>query len=79
MAKVNQKEYMMEDNYRVDVALNLSSYGHHDEKFPDKNCSINFNATDIHMDVVLDQFRDFLILMGYVIDGRRLVLVDDDR
>lgn len=67
------------DNYKVNVTMVLDTYGHSDSQFPDKNCTIEFDATDVHMSVVLDQFKDFLILMGYVIDPyKRLELVDDE-
>lgn len=68
---------MEEDNYYVNVKLILETGGMNDSEFPDKKCSIEFDATDVHMDVVLDQFRDFLILMGYVVDNKRLVAVDE--
>jgi len=70
---------MYEDNYKVNIRMTLDTYGHSDSDFPDKNCSIEFDATDAHMSVVLSQFKDFLTLMGYVIDPhKRLELVDGE-
>ena len=69
---------MEEDNYYVNVKLVLETGGHSDSQFPDKTCTIEFDATDVHMDVVLDQFKDFLSLMGYVVDNRRLEAVVDE-
>lgn len=69
---------MMEDNYKVDVNMSVFQSGHHDLEFPNKHCYIQFDATDAHIDTVLRQFVDFLNLMGYVVDGKRLELVQDD-
>ena len=56
------------DTYKVKVILKVKSSGHHDPMFPDRESSIEFDATDVHMNVVLEQFRDFLTMIGYVID-----------
>lgn len=69
---------MEEDNYIVDVTLSLRTVGHGDPEFPDKRATINFNATDVHVDVVLQQFEDFLVLMGYYMDKKKLALVPRD-
>jgi hypothetical protein len=67
------------DQYKVKVILKVKSSGHHDPLFPDRESSIEFDATDVHMNVILEQFRDFLTLIGYVIDpSDSLKLVKED-
>ena len=56
------------DTYKVKVTLKVESSGHHDPLFPDRTGTIEFDATDVHMNVVLEQFRDFLTMIGYVIE-----------
>ena len=66
----------MEDQYNVNVVMTVESSGHHDPMFPDTTRSIEFNATDLNVEAVLEQFRDFLTMMGYVIapeDSLKLV------
>ena len=58
----------MEKQYLVKVTLKVESTGHHDEMYPDTTGIIEFDATDVHVDTVLEKFRDFLTIMGYVID-----------
>lgn len=58
----------MEKQYQVKVTLKVESSGHHDELFPDTTGTIEFDATDVHVNVVLEKFRDFLTVIGYVID-----------
>ena len=58
---------MTEDNYKVKVTLKVESTGHHDDKFPDHTGVIEFDATDVHYEVVLEQFKKFLTMMDYVI------------
>lgn len=65
------------DEYKVHVLLNFTSRGHHDNQFPDVNWSLDFDATDVNIDVMLEQFKKMLIAMDYVVDGKRLVLVED--
>ena len=55
------------DQYKVKVILKVKSSGHHDAMFPDRECSMEFDATDATIEVMLDQFKDFLSLIGYVI------------
>lgn len=76
----NREDYAMdfEDNYIVSASLSFTSTGHDDPQFPDVNWSLSFDATDVHMDVVLEQFQHMLNAMGYVTDGRRLELVQRD-
>ena len=66
----------LQNEYNVKVTLKVESSGHHDEMFPDRTSTIEFDATDLTMDTVLDQFKDFLVVMGYVItpyDSLKLV------
>ena len=65
------------DEYKVEVSLSFSSVGHHDIQFPDKNWNMSFDATDVNLDVMLEQFKAMLVAMDYVVDGKRLELVDD--
>jgi hypothetical protein len=58
----------MEKQYLVKVTLKVESTGHHDEMYPDTTGIIEFDATDVHVDTVLEKFRDFLTIMGYIID-----------
>jgi hypothetical protein len=58
----------MEKQYQVKVTLKVESSGHHDELFPDTTGPIEFDATDVHVNAVLEKFRDFLTVIGYVID-----------
>ena len=58
----------MEKQYLVKVTLKVESTGHHDEMYPDTTGTIEFDATDVHVNTVLEKFRDFLTIMGYVID-----------
>jgi hypothetical protein len=58
----------MEKQYQVKVTLKVESSGHHDELFPDTTGTIEFDATDVHVNAVLEKFRDFLTVIGYVID-----------
>jgi hypothetical protein len=70
---------MNEDNFKVKVTLKVESSGHHDSNFPDKVGILEFDATDVHYEVVLDQFKTFLTMMDYVIDPfDKLALVKDN-
>lgn len=64
------------DEYKVDVSLSFTTRGHHDWKFPDKEWNLSFDATDVNLDVVLEQFTLMLSAMDYVVDGKHLELVD---
>lgn len=71
---------MYDNEYKVKVILKVKSSGHHDPLFPDRECSIEFDATDVHVNTVLEQFRDFLTMIGYVIepsDSLKLVKEND--
>ena len=67
----------MED-YSVTVYMEATTEGSMDEQFPDNTVTIEFDATDVHIDVMLRKFQDLLNVMGYVTDGRHLELVRDD-
>jgi hypothetical protein len=70
---------MEEDTFKVKVTLKVESTGHHDSSFPDKVSTLEFDATDVHYEVVLDQFKTFLTMMDYVIDPfEKLALVKDN-
>jgi len=71
-------EDIMEDDYKVTVYMESTTEGSKDEQFPDNTVTIEFNATDTHMDVVLSKFQDLLNAMGYVTEGSHLELVSDD-
>ena len=45
------------DNYKVGVNLFFSSSGHHSDEFPDMDWSVGFDATDVNLDVMLEQFK----------------------
>ena len=68
----------MSDDYNVSVKMEVVSTGHHDTMFPDTSRVIEFDATDLPIEAVLDQFRDFAIMMGYVFDIREKIGVVRD-
>jgi hypothetical protein len=56
------------DQYKVKVILKCISTGHHDkDQFPDRECYMDFDATDANIQTMLDQYKDFLSFVGYVI------------
>lgn len=68
----------MSDDYYVKVKMEVVSTGHNDDMFPDTIRVIEFEATDLGLPAVLDQFRDFAIMMGYVFDiNEKLGVVRD--
>ena len=70
----------LQNEYNVKVTLKVESSRHHDELFPDRTSTIEFDATDLTIDSLLYQFKDFLIMMGYVIDPfDSLKLVKDNQ
>jgi hypothetical protein len=76
----NREDYNMEDydNYHVDCSFSFNQTGHHDERFPDTNMIMTFDATDATIDTMCRQFETLLRAMGYVFDGRHLAMVDGD-
>ena len=74
----NRGDYTMEmeDEYKVMVTLSFSQTGHQDEKFPDTDMTMTFDATDATIDTMCLQFEALLKSMGYVFDGRHLEMVE---
>lgn len=68
----------MSDEFCVTVKMEVVSTGHGDPMFPDTSRVIEFDATDLPIEAVMDQFRDFAIMMGYVFDIREKIGVIRD-
>ena len=71
-------DYDMEDKYKVSVTMGFSQTGHNDEKFPDTEMGMKFDATDANIETMCLQFEILLKSMGYIFDGRHLEMVDGD-
>jgi hypothetical protein len=71
-------DYDMEDEYKVECTLGFTQTGHSDERFPDTQMALVFDATDVNIDTMCRQFETLLRSMGYVFDGRHLAMVDGD-
>jgi hypothetical protein len=65
------------DDYNVYVYLRATTSGSKMSEFPDNIVTVQFDATDVDINTMLDKFRVLLNGMGYVLDNKKFVIVDD--